>query len=58
MDMLILNKLSTTSEFKDVYTEEKDNIKIENALVKNPQEFFASAFSYLFSPKYSLSRTH
>ncbi|WP_416516490.1 anthrax toxin lethal factor-related metalloendopeptidase [Bacillus cereus] len=56
--MLILNKLSTTSEFKDVYTEEKDNIKIENALVKNPQEFFASAFSYLFSPKYSLSRTH
>ncbi|WP_242310430.1 ADP-ribosyltransferase [Bacillus cereus group sp. BfR-BA-01524] len=50
VDMLILNELSTTSEFKDIYTEEKDNIKIENYMKKNPQEFFASAFSYLFSP--------
>ncbi|MGN4409901.1 anthrax toxin lethal factor-related metalloendopeptidase [Bacillus cereus group sp. MYBK59-1] len=50
VDILILNKLSTTSEFEDLYKEEKNNIKIEDYMKKNPQEFFASAFSYLFSP--------
>ncbi|MDA2118458.1 hypothetical protein PDN31_24405 [Bacillus cereus] len=50
VDELILNNLSNTNEFKKLYEEEKNNIKIEEYMKSHPKEFFASAFAYLFSP--------
>ncbi|WP_242310308.1 ADP-ribosyltransferase [Bacillus cereus group sp. BfR-BA-01524] len=50
VDELLLNDLSNTSEFKELYEEEKNNIKIEKYMKTHPKEFFASAFAYLFSP--------
>ncbi|MDA2118446.1 ADP-ribosyltransferase [Bacillus cereus group sp. MYBK59-1] len=50
VDDLILNDLSQTSEFIDLYQEEKGNIKIEHYMTSDQEEFFASAFSYIFSP--------
>ncbi|OJD95842.1 ADP-ribosyltransferase [Bacillus anthracis] len=50
VDDLILNDLSLTSEFNSLYEEEKGNIKIEDYMTSDQREFFASAFSYIFSP--------
>ncbi|MFV5894580.1 MULTISPECIES: ADP-ribosyltransferase [unclassified Bacillus cereus group] len=50
VDDLILNDLSSTEEFKELYEKEKNNIKIEEYMKIHPREFFASAFAYLFSP--------
>ncbi|MGH1324053.1 anthrax toxin lethal factor-related metalloendopeptidase [Bacillus pretiosus] len=50
VDYLILNDLSHTREFKNLYEREKNNIHIENYMKQDSVEFFASTFSYMFSP--------
>ena len=50
VDNLILNDLSEGNEFESLYRLEKNNIRIENYMKQDSVEFFASAFSYIFSP--------
>ncbi|MCW1238504.1 anthrax toxin lethal factor-related metalloendopeptidase [Bacillus pretiosus] len=47
---LILNKISKSKEFRHVYYQEAHTLTIEKYRQQTPQEFFASTFSFIFSP--------
>ncbi|MCW1238500.1 anthrax toxin lethal factor-related metalloendopeptidase [Bacillus pretiosus] len=50
VDNLIFNDVSKSIEFKYLFNKENANITIEDYAQTNPREFFASVFSYMFSP--------
>ncbi|MDO6662042.1 hypothetical protein Q4571_15740 [Bacillus thuringiensis] len=51
VDNLLFDDVSTSSEFEDIYKSEKDAVNIDPYFKSTPLEFFAEAFSYLYSIK-------
>ncbi|MGH0590525.1 ADP-ribosyltransferase [Bacillus mycoides] len=49
-DNLLFNNQSEKVNFKKIYEEEKNKIKIDDSIKKNTEEFFAGVFGYLLSP--------